>query len=103
MPTTSFYAWDSSRAYNAAPDLDRMEATLLAINSADDERNPPETGVMECELRRIKKAELFLIPSARHLRPWHHRHGKVDRPMTAGTARPNDETPVRLQFRTHQL
>lgn len=50
------YAWDSSRDYNAAPGLDRIQAALLAINSADDERNPPETGVMERELKRLKNA-----------------------------------------------
>ena len=58
------YAWDSSRDYNAAPGLDRIQAALLAINSADDERNPPETGVMERELKRIKNARLLLIPAS---------------------------------------
>lgn len=58
------YAWDSSRDYNAAPGLDRIQAALLAINSADDERNPPETGVMERELKRIKGAKLLLIPAS---------------------------------------
>ena len=37
------YQWDSSRDYDPAPGLERIQATLLAINSADDERNPPET------------------------------------------------------------
>jgi homoserine O-acetyltransferase/O-succinyltransferase len=36
---------------------------VLAINSADDERNPPETGIMERELKRIKNARLFLPAS----------------------------------------
>ncbi len=58
------YAWDSSRDYNAAPGLDRIQAALLAINSADDERNPPETGVMERELKRLKNARLLLIPAS---------------------------------------
>lgn len=58
------YAWDSSRDYNAAPGLDRIQAALLAINSADDERNPPETGVMERELKRLKNAKLLLIPAS---------------------------------------
>ena len=34
------YQWDSSRDYDASPGLERIEATLLAINAADDERNP---------------------------------------------------------------
>ena len=47
------YQWDSSRDYNASPGLERIKAALLAINSADDERNPPETGIMERELKRV--------------------------------------------------
>jgi len=37
---------------------------VLAINSADDERNPPEFGVMERELRRIRNARYLLIPGS---------------------------------------
>ena len=36
----------------------------MAINSADDERNPPETGIMERELKRIKNGRLYLIPAS---------------------------------------
>ncbi|WP_252720286.1 hypothetical protein, partial [Acinetobacter baumannii] len=46
------YQWEASRDYDPSPGLDRIKAQLLAINSADDERNPPETGIMERELRR---------------------------------------------------
>jgi len=58
------YAWDSSRDYNASPGLDSISAALLAINAADDERNPPETGVMEREMKRVKNGRLFLIPAS---------------------------------------
>ncbi len=58
------YQWDSSRDYNPSPGLERIEAALLAINSADDERNPPETGVMDRELKRVKNGKLFLIPAS---------------------------------------
>jgi homoserine O-acetyltransferase len=58
------YQWDSSRDYNPAPGLERIQAALLAINSADGERNPPETGIMERELKRMKNARLFLIPAS---------------------------------------
>jgi homoserine O-acetyltransferase len=44
--------------------LERIEATLLAINLADDERNPPETGVMERVLTRVKNGRLLLIPES---------------------------------------
>ncbi len=58
------YAWNSSRDYNAAPGLERIKAALLAINSADDERNPPETGLMERELKRVKNGRLLVIPAS---------------------------------------
>ena len=58
------YAWDSSRDYNPAPGLERIQASLLVINSADDERNPPETGIMERELKRVSGGRLFLIPGS---------------------------------------
>jgi homoserine O-acetyltransferase len=58
------YQWDSSRDYNAAPGLEKIEAALLAINSADDERNPPETGIMEREIKRVKNGRLLVIPAS---------------------------------------
>jgi homoserine O-acetyltransferase len=62
------YMWDASRDYNPAPGLERIQAAVLAINSADDERNPPETGIMERELKRVKNARLFLIPASEETR-----------------------------------
>lgn len=58
------YQWDSSRDYNPSPGLERIQAALLAINSADDERNPPELGIMERELKRVKNARLILVPAS---------------------------------------
>ncbi|TCK31021.1 homoserine O-acetyltransferase [Ancylobacter aquaticus] len=58
------YQWDSSRDYNAAPGLDKIAATVLAINSADDERNPPETGIMDREIKRVKNGRVLLIPAS---------------------------------------
>jgi homoserine O-acetyltransferase len=62
------YQWDSSRDYNPAPALEKIRAPLLAINSADDERNPPETGIMERELKRLPNAKLLLIPASAETR-----------------------------------
>ena len=62
------YQWESSRDYNPSPGLGRIEAALLAINAADDERNPPETGIMERELRRVKNGRLYLIPASEETR-----------------------------------
>ncbi len=58
------YQWDSSRDYDPSPGLERIQATLLAINAADDERNPPETGVMDREIKRVKHGRVLLIPAS---------------------------------------
>jgi len=60
--------WQSSRDYNPAPQLDRIVAPLLAINSADDERNPPETGLLEREIKRVKNGRIYLIPASEDTR-----------------------------------
>ena len=58
------YQWDSSRDYNAASGLERIQAALLAVNSADDERNPPGTGIMDREIKRVKNGHYYLIPAS---------------------------------------
>jgi len=58
------YQWEASHDYNPSAALERIEATLLAINSADDERNPPETGVTEAALKHVKNGRLYLIPAS---------------------------------------
>jgi homoserine O-acetyltransferase/O-succinyltransferase len=62
------YAWDSSRDYNPAPNLANIQAVVLAINAADDERNPPETGVTEAAMKRVKNGQLLLIPASEETR-----------------------------------
>ena len=64
----TLYQWSSSADYDPSPDVQLIQATVLAINSADDERNPPETGIMERELKRIQSARLFLIPASEDTR-----------------------------------
>lgn len=56
------YAFDASREYNPAPHLEKIVAPLLAINSADDEVNPPELGIMEKEIKRVAKGKFILLP-----------------------------------------
>ena len=62
------WAWGSSADYDAAPDLEKIQASVLAINSADDERNPPETGIEVAALKRVKNAKLYLIPASTETR-----------------------------------
>jgi homoserine O-acetyltransferase len=58
------YQWDSSRDYNPAPGLERIQAAVLAVNAADDERNPPATGIMDREMKRVKNGRYVLIPAS---------------------------------------
>jgi homoserine O-acetyltransferase/O-succinyltransferase len=57
------YRFDASRDYDPSPGLEHIEAAVLAINSADDERNPVELGIVQCALKRMKNARLHLIPA----------------------------------------
>src|ERR1044071_3645248 len=58
------WQWGSSADYDPEPGLEKIEATLLLINAADDERNPPETGLTEAAMKRVKNGKLFLIPAS---------------------------------------
>jgi homoserine O-acetyltransferase len=60
------YQWESSRDFNPNDGLGKINAKVLAINSADDERNPPELGIMEKQLKKINNAQLYLIPASEY-------------------------------------
>jgi len=56
------YQFDASRDYNPAPHLAAIKAPLFAINSADDQVNPPELGIMETEIKKVAKGRYILLP-----------------------------------------
>jgi homoserine O-acetyltransferase len=56
------YQLDASREYNPSPKLEAIKTPLVAINSADDLINPPELGLMEREIKRVKRGRYILIP-----------------------------------------
>ena len=56
------YAYDASRDYNPSPHLSKISAPLYAINSADDQVNPPELGLMEKEITKVKNGKYILLP-----------------------------------------
>jgi homoserine O-acetyltransferase len=58
------YQWDASRDYDPSPNLARIKAAVLVINSADDERNPPETGVLDDAMKRVANGRVLLIPAS---------------------------------------
>ncbi|HEU5218924.1 MAG TPA: hypothetical protein VFU23_09705, partial [Gemmatimonadales bacterium] len=56
------YQFEASREYNPSPHLSAIKAPLYAINSADDQVNPPELGLMEREISKVARGRYILIP-----------------------------------------
>ena len=56
------YALEASHDYNPGPNLEKIRAPLLAINSADDLINPPELGILEREIKRVPRGRAIMIP-----------------------------------------
>jgi homoserine O-acetyltransferase len=56
------YAIESSADYDPGPGLERIRAPLLAINFEDDLINPPELGILEREVHRVKRGKAVVIP-----------------------------------------
>ena len=57
------YQFNSSRDYDPSPNLEKITTQLLAINSADDVVNPPELGIMEKLMPRVKHGRYILLPT----------------------------------------
>ena len=56
------YALEVSHDYDPAPNLEKIRAPLLAINSTDDLINPPELGILEREIKRVPHGRAIVIP-----------------------------------------
>jgi homoserine O-acetyltransferase len=65
------YAVAASRDYDPSADLEKITAPLLLVNSADDFINPPELGIAEREIKRVKHGRFILIPASEST----HGHG----------------------------
>jgi homoserine O-acetyltransferase/O-succinyltransferase len=62
------YQWEASHDYNLSGEMEKIEAVTFAINAADDERNPAETGVSATAIKRIRNGSLYLIPASTETR-----------------------------------
>jgi homoserine O-acetyltransferase/O-succinyltransferase len=58
------YQYEASRDYDPSVALEKIRAPLVAINSADDLVNPPELGLMERLMPRVKRGKYILIPTS---------------------------------------
>lgn len=56
------YQLDASRNYDPSSHLSKIKAPLYAVNSADDEVNPPELGIMDREIKNVPKGKYILLP-----------------------------------------
>ena len=56
------YAVSASRNYDPSPGLEKITVPVMFVNSADDFINPPELGIAEREIKRVKNGKFVLIP-----------------------------------------
>ncbi|MDR3389830.1 MAG: alpha/beta fold hydrolase [Rudaea sp.] len=56
------YQVDASRDYNPQLQLASIKAPLLAVNSADDQINPPELGILEREIKNVAHGRAVILP-----------------------------------------
>lgn len=62
------YALQASEDYDPGPELEKIQAPLFAINSADDLINPPDLGILEREIKRVKHGRALVIPESEQTR-----------------------------------
>jgi homoserine O-acetyltransferase len=58
------YQINASRDYDPSGGLDKIQARVMWINSADDFVNPPDLGIAEREVRKIRSARFILLPAS---------------------------------------
>ncbi len=58
----ALYQFEASRDYDPGPDLEKIRAPLMAVNSADDLINPPELGILEREIKRVPNGKAIILP-----------------------------------------
>ncbi len=56
------YYFDASRNYNPEPQLEKITVPLTALNSADDQINPPELKIIDADIQRVKQGKYVLLP-----------------------------------------
>jgi homoserine O-acetyltransferase len=64
----TIYQYAASRNYDPEPKLGAIKARVLAVNSADDERNPAELGVTAAAVARLKGSRYVEVPGSNETR-----------------------------------
>ncbi len=65
------YAVNASRDYDPSHGLERIKVPVMFVNSADDFINPPELGIAEREIKKVKNGKFVLLPTSEKT----HGHG----------------------------
>src|SRR5215475_1587168 len=60
------YQVNASRNYDPSPNLKKITVPVMWMNSADDFINPPDLGIAEREVKRLKNGKFILIPASEH-------------------------------------
>ncbi len=58
------YAVSSSSDYDPSKELEKIQVPVMFVNSADDFINPPELGIAEREIKRVKNGKFVLLPTS---------------------------------------
>ena len=64
----TLYAFDASRNYDPSGKLDQIKAPVMFVNSADDVINPPELGIAEEQIKKVKRGRFVLLPISDQMR-----------------------------------
>jgi len=59
----TLYAFEASGDYNPEPDLEKITARMVAVNSADDYVNPASLGIIDRDIKRVKNGRFVLLPA----------------------------------------
>jgi homoserine O-acetyltransferase/O-succinyltransferase len=89
----SLWAIEAIMDYDPEPDLDKITAKLLLINTAEDEANPPELGTVERAMKRVRRGHYVLIPASDKTHGhFTHFYAEVWKPYLVEFMRTLDET-----------
>jgi homoserine O-acetyltransferase len=58
------YQFSASRDYDPSGAIEKIQAHVMWINSGDDFVDPPELGIAEREVKKIKNARFVLLPAS---------------------------------------
>ena len=62
------YQFDASRDYDPSTHLGEISRPVLVVNSADDQVNPPELGIVQRLMTQVRHGKFVMIPISERTR-----------------------------------